>query len=106
MRGPVNQEKINEEKKKKKNTQKLKRQLRRCRGSNPGHPRDRRIYLPLYYNDFWQFKSKKGRRCRGSNPGHPRDRREYLPLYYNDVVDKASLRLLQADKLTSGITQL
>ena len=25
---------------------------RRCRGSNPGHPRDRREYLPLYYNDF------------------------------------------------------
>nr|PNR43974.1 hypothetical protein PHYPA_016357 [Physcomitrium patens] len=24
---------------------------RRCRGSNPGHPRDRREYLPLYYND-------------------------------------------------------
>ncbi len=26
--------------------------VRRCRGSNPGHPRDRREYLPLYYNDF------------------------------------------------------
>ena len=26
--------------------------LRRCRGSNPGHPRDRREYLPLYYNDI------------------------------------------------------
>ena len=26
--------------------------IRRCRGSNPGHPRDRREYLPLYYNDF------------------------------------------------------
>lgn len=25
--------------------------LRRCRGSNPGHPRDRREYSPLYYND-------------------------------------------------------
>ena len=25
---------------------------RRCRASNPGHPRDRREYLPLYYNDF------------------------------------------------------
>jgi hypothetical protein len=25
---------------------------RRCRGSNPGHPRDRREYLPLYYNDL------------------------------------------------------
>ena len=25
---------------------------RRCRGSNPGHPRDRREYSPLYYNDF------------------------------------------------------
>ncbi|KAH0977659.1 hypothetical protein GBA52_027378 [Prunus armeniaca] len=25
--------------------------IRRCRGSNPGHPRDRREYLPLYYND-------------------------------------------------------
>ena len=24
---------------------------RRCRGSNPGHPRDRREYSPLYYND-------------------------------------------------------
>lgn len=29
---------------------------RRCRGSNPGHPRDRRQYLPLYYNDqIWGF---------------------------------------------------
>ena len=25
---------------------------RRCRGSNPGHPRDRREYSPLYYNDL------------------------------------------------------
>ena len=25
---------------------------RRCRGSNPGHPRDRRVYSPLYYIDF------------------------------------------------------
>ena len=25
---------------------------RRCWGSNPGHPRDRREYLPLYYNDI------------------------------------------------------
>ena len=25
---------------------------RRCRGSNPGHPRDRREYSPLYYNDI------------------------------------------------------
>ena len=25
---------------------------RRCRGSNPGRPRDRRKYLPLYYNDY------------------------------------------------------
>ena len=24
---------------------------RRCRGSNPGRPRDRREYSPLYYND-------------------------------------------------------
>lgn len=29
----------------------FKRKKRRCRGSNPGHPRDRREYLPLYYND-------------------------------------------------------
>ena len=29
-----------------------KRPYRRCRGSNPGHPRDRREYSPLYYNDF------------------------------------------------------
>ena len=29
---------------------------RRCRGSNPGHPRDRREYLPLYYaNCIWQI---------------------------------------------------
>jgi hypothetical protein len=28
------------------------RKKRRCRGSNPGHPRDRREYSPLYYNDF------------------------------------------------------
>jgi hypothetical protein len=27
------------------------KKLRRCRGSNPGHPRDRREYLPLYYHD-------------------------------------------------------
>ena len=26
--------------------------MRRCRGSNPGHPRDRREYSPLYYNDL------------------------------------------------------
>ena len=25
---------------------------RRCRGSNSGHPRDRREYSPLYYNDI------------------------------------------------------
>ena len=31
---------------------KKKTEERRCRGSNPGHPRDRREYLPLYYNDF------------------------------------------------------
>ena len=31
---------------------KEKKKLRRCRGSNPGHPRDRREYLPLYYNDL------------------------------------------------------
>ena len=30
----------------------LKKYFRRCRGSNPGHPRDRREYLPLYYNDL------------------------------------------------------
>jgi hypothetical protein len=29
-----------------------KNKRRRCRGSNPGHPRDRREYLPLYYNDL------------------------------------------------------
>jgi hypothetical protein len=27
------------------------KKIRRCRGSNPGHPRDRREYSPLYYND-------------------------------------------------------
>ncbi|GKF07975.1 hypothetical protein Tco_0042199 [Tanacetum coccineum] len=32
--------------------------MRRCRGSNPGHPRDRREYLPLYYNDFCKNKNK------------------------------------------------
>ena len=31
---------------------KLRAKIRRCRGSNPGHPRDRRVYSPLYYNDF------------------------------------------------------
>jgi hypothetical protein len=25
--------------------------FRRCRGSNPGHPRDRREHSPVYYND-------------------------------------------------------
>ena len=30
----------------------LPRPSRRCRGSNPGHPRDRREYSPLYYNDM------------------------------------------------------
>ena len=30
---------------------KKRKKYRRCRGSNPGHPRDRREYLPLYYND-------------------------------------------------------
>ena len=25
---------------------------RRCRGSNPGRPRDRREYSPLYYNEL------------------------------------------------------
>ena len=47
---------------------------RRCRGSNPGHPRDRREYLPLYYNDFvaddttqkldisWMYVNRKGMR--------------------------------------------
>ncbi|PIA45044.1 hypothetical protein AQUCO_01700535v1 [Aquilegia coerulea] len=29
--------------------------IRRCRGSNPGHPRDRREYLPLYYNDIFVY---------------------------------------------------
>jgi hypothetical protein len=29
-----------------------KKRRRRCRGSNPGHPRDRREYSPLYYNDL------------------------------------------------------
>ena len=29
-----------------------KKEKRRCRGSNPGHPRDRREYSPLYYNDL------------------------------------------------------
>jgi hypothetical protein len=28
------------------------KKIRRCRGSNPGHPRDRREYSPLYYNDL------------------------------------------------------
>ena len=28
------------------------RTRRRCRGWNPGHPRDRREYSPLYYNDI------------------------------------------------------
>ena len=31
---------------------KKRKKYRRCRGSNPGHPRDRREYLPLYYNDM------------------------------------------------------
>ena len=31
---------------------KKRKKYRRCRGSNPGHPRDRREYLPLYYNDL------------------------------------------------------
>ncbi|GLT89112.1 hypothetical protein SLE2022_071100 [Rubroshorea leprosula] len=29
------------------------KKLRRCRGSNPGRPRDRREYSPLYYNDSY-----------------------------------------------------
>ena len=37
-------------KKKKNKNNKIKK--RRCRGSNPGHPRDRREYSPLYYNDW------------------------------------------------------
>lgn len=37
----------------KKNTNNKK--VRRCRGSNPGRPRDRRKYLPLYYNDLVEF---------------------------------------------------
>jgi hypothetical protein len=28
------------------------KKFRRCRGSNPGHPRDRREYSPLYYNEL------------------------------------------------------
>ena len=32
---------------------KKRKKYRRCRGSNPGHPRDRREYLPLYYNDLF-----------------------------------------------------
>ena len=28
------------------------KKIRRCRGSNPGRPRDRREYSPLYYNDL------------------------------------------------------
>ena len=32
---------------------------RRCRGSNPGHPRDRREYLPLYYNDRCDKRDEK-----------------------------------------------
>ena len=28
------------------------KKTRRCRGSNPGRPRDRREYSPLYYNDL------------------------------------------------------
>ena len=31
---------------------KKQKKKRRCRGSNPGRPRDRREYSPLYYNDF------------------------------------------------------
>ena len=42
--------KIHDEQKKKK--KKATKRNRRCRGSNPGHPRDRREYLPLYYNDL------------------------------------------------------
>ena len=40
----------------KEETQKL-GMVRRCRGSNPGHPRDRREYSPLYYNDLVDFVS-------------------------------------------------
>ena len=74
--------------------------------SNPGLPRDRRGYLPLYYRGnrwlselffkfFTQIKSfsvvKNGQKQQQnyvflhggeSNPGLPRDRRGYLPLYY------------------------
>ena len=32
---------------------KVNKKERRCRGSNPGHPRDRREYSPLYYNDLF-----------------------------------------------------
>ena len=39
---------------------------RRCRGSNPGHPRDRREYLPLYYNDVVKLLQHSGL---GSNTG-------------------------------------
>ena len=35
-----------------KKNKKTEKKKRRCRGSNPGHPRDRREYLPLYYNDL------------------------------------------------------
>ena len=33
------------------------KKIRRCRGSNPGHPRDRREYSPLYYNDLVGYKA-------------------------------------------------
>ena len=73
------------------------------RESNPGLPRDRRRYLPLYYRgphttSIQPMLSnaipgttilKKGAKStkkelpdRESNPGLPRDRRRYLPLYY------------------------
>jgi hypothetical protein len=34
------------------NAKKELKKYRRCRGSNSGHPRDRREYSPLYYNDL------------------------------------------------------
>ena len=40
-----------ERKQKQKGKSKQQQNGRRCRGSNPGRPRDRREYSPLYYND-------------------------------------------------------
>ena len=72
------------------------------RESNPGLPRDRRRYLPLYYYTTEEHslppakilhpimismprhpkRMQKDLPGRESNPGLPRDRRRYLPLYY------------------------